>query len=202
MTYFQFFNCVILTYGPYYALAKATNLSENDSMKLFVNGAMGYVASQVVQMLLLATLLANNEGWAPEAARVLFSVADVAALRWVLSQRYGQDTRSVILGCVLGWGLAKSLLTRFVPLWIGTRGLQMDWSLFSAAIEANIELLSGVALATAVYVSVNKRYSGRGRTGIVLLAVLAAAVPLPLAGRALVAAVGAAIALRFLASHH
>jgi hypothetical protein len=77
-----------------------------------------------------------------ELVKALVSLLDIAALSYVLKQRYNRgDNEGRIIGAGMGWASARSVLTRIVPLWIGTRGLEFEWRFVVDAVEANIELV-------------------------------------------------------------
>ena len=42
----------------------------------------------------------------------------------------------------VGWGTAEMVMTKVLPLWVGARGVEFEWTNIQAALESNLNLVS------------------------------------------------------------
>jgi len=67
---------------------------------------------------------------------------------------------------LVGWGTAEVISTKLVPLWVGARGVEFQWSHLQVALDSNLNLVSntrsmfiGTVLATKLPTSVTHTHS-------------------------------------------
>ncbi|VDP47632.1 unnamed protein product [Schistosoma margrebowiei] len=46
-----------------------------------------------------------------------------------------------VVASSVGWSIASLVATRYVPIWVGTRGLEFDWKYLCLSYEANLDLV-------------------------------------------------------------
>ena len=44
--------------------------------------------------------------------------------------------------CALGWGTAEMVMTKVLPLWVGARGVEFEWTNLQSALDSNLNLVS------------------------------------------------------------
>ncbi|CAG7896910.1 hypothetical protein BRARA_H00399 [Brassica rapa] len=153
MTLFHFFNCAILTFGPHAVYYSATPLSEYDTLGTSVKAALVYLATALVKLICLATLLQVSETQVfdpyQEALKAMIGFIDVAGLYFALAQlthrNISQNHKFQAVG--LGWAFADAVLHRLAPLWVGARGLEFTWDYVLQGLEANANLVFTISLA-------------------------------------------------------
>ncbi|XP_067143557.1 BOS complex subunit TMEM147 isoform X1 [Centruroides vittatus] len=165
MTLFHFGNCVALAYVPYFMTYKFSGLSEYGAFwKCMQAGAM-YLCTQLVKMLVLATFFPANDSSANlpgievigtslkldmEFLKSTVDLADVIGLHLVMTKVAGKgETKFLVAG--LGWATAELIMTRFVPLWVGARGVEFDWKYLQMSFDSNISLVHHITTATLVW---------------------------------------------------
>lgn len=68
-------------------------------------------------------------------------LADLLGLYFVMSKIAGKgEIKFLVAG--LGWATAELLMTRFLPLWFGARGVEFDWKYIQMSFDSNISLVS------------------------------------------------------------
>lgn len=90
MTFFHFFNCAALTFGPHAVYYKATPLSEYDTFSTSVKAAVVYLVTTLVKLVCQATFLQVSDHDAfdllQELLKGLIGFLDVAGLYYALTQ--------------------------------------------------------------------------------------------------------------------
>lgn len=67
-------------------------------------------------------------------------LADLLGLYFVMSKVAGKgEIKFLVAG--LGWATAELLMTRFLPLWVGARGVEFDWKYIQMSFDSNISLV-------------------------------------------------------------
>merc|ERR1712188_30520 len=162
MAFFHFLTCVLLAYAPSFVVYKATSLSDYNPYVACGYAALGFLATQFVKMLLIATIVPEVEEGADEGGfelsyEVLKSLAasvDVLGvfllLRWRLIGRSMPDSvRRLVIG--VSWATTDSLLRHLLPLWVGARGIEFSWEYMAKAIEANLSIPMHIAMVGLVW---------------------------------------------------
>ena len=47
----------------------------------------------------------------------------------------------VVVIVFLGWATAELVMTRLLPLWVGSRGVEFDWKYIQMSFDANVSLV-------------------------------------------------------------
>jgi uncharacterized membrane protein len=177
MTFIHLLSLGALTFGPIYIIYNKTRLATSNNSYYNVSyGFIAYAITLFIKMLLIATftpsdLVENNlsvvadvtirpvNGWNTsfviyEVVKTVLNMSDFMAL-YLLFNRVkllGSDD-SKVLGIGLGWSFAENVLSRAIPLFVGTisHGLEFDWTWVRLAVHANISMYLYLTLATAVY---------------------------------------------------
>ena len=45
---------------------------------------------------------------------------------------------------IIGWGTAEMVLTKVLPLWVGARGVEFEWTNIQSALDSNLNLVSTI----------------------------------------------------------
>jgi len=146
MTFYYFINCVLLTFAPLVFLYKFTTLSEYGSIWRSSLALCGYIVTQAVKLLIIATVMV------PPAP--LDYAIDCIGLYYVLTKQQKSSLSEVkILSVALGWSFGESLLTRFVDFYVNARSLQFDWKHLLVAAEANVTLVQNVSICCLLWMT-------------------------------------------------
>ena len=96
-------------------------------------GGSGYLVTQLVKLILLATFVPETEvlkigevNVIQEVLKMIIGVVDVIGFFWVLKTSKSSKELKVI-GTSLGWSTTENLFTKFLPLFIGARELEFSW---------------------------------------------------------------------------
>ncbi|KAG0590556.1 hypothetical protein KC19_1G109100 [Ceratodon purpureus] len=153
MTFFHFFNCAALTFGPHAVYYKATPLSEYDTFSTCIKAAIVYIVTTLIKFVCFATFLqvSEHDGFdlSQEILKGLIGFLDVAGLYYALTQvshrSISQNHKFQAVG--LGWAFADAVLHRLAPLWVGAKGLEFTWEYLLQGLESNANLVFTVSLA-------------------------------------------------------
>lgn len=156
MTLFHFGNCVALAYVPYVLVYKFSGLSEYSAFWKCVQAGGAYMFTQLCKMLVLATFFPTTESPTAgldllgELMKCTVDVADLFGLYLVMSRFAGKgQLKFMIAG--LGWATAELVMTRFLPLWVGARGVEFDWKYIQMSFDSNISLVHHIVTAMLVW---------------------------------------------------
>uniref|UniRef100_A0A131Y094 BOS complex subunit TMEM147 n=1 Tax=Ixodes ricinus TaxID=34613 RepID=A0A131Y094_IXORI len=157
MTLFHFGNCVALAYVPYLLTYKYSGLSEYGAFWKCVQAAAMYIVMQLCKMLILATFFPPGDVSSVggfdvlgEFLKATVDLADLVGIHVVMTKVAGKgETKFLVAG--LGWASAELLMTRFVPLWVGARGMEFDWRYVQLSFDSNISLVNHITTATLVW---------------------------------------------------
>lgn len=85
--------------------------------------------------------------WSQEFLKATVDLADLVGIHVVMTRVAGKgETKFLVAG--LGWASAELLMTRFVPLWVGARGMEFDWRYVQLSFDSNISLVSAVSISS------------------------------------------------------
>ncbi|XP_012945381.1 transmembrane protein 147 [Aplysia californica] len=156
MTFFHFGNCVALAYVPYVIVYKCSGLAEYSAFWKCVQAGGAYLFTQLCKMLLLATFFPATEAATGslditgEFLKSTVDIADLIGLHIVMSKFAGKgQLKFMIAG--MGWATAELIVTRFVPLWMGARGVEFDWKYIQMSFDSNISLIHHISVAMLVW---------------------------------------------------
>merc|ERR1712083_1131853 len=107
-------------------------------------------------MLMLATFFPTTdviEGQVDVAGELMKSTVDIVdliGLHIVMSKIAGKgQLKFMIAG--LGWASAELVMTRFLPLWVGARGVEFDWRYIQMCCDSNVNLVAHLSVAVLVW---------------------------------------------------
>jgi len=156
MTFFHFGNCVALAYVPYLITYKFSSLSEYSTFYKCVYAGCAYLFTQLVKMMILATFFPASElpvgllDIKGEFLKITVDIVDLVGLHLVMSRTSGKaEVKFLVAG--VGWATAELIMTRFIPLWVGARGIEFDWKYIQMSLDSNLSLMQSVATATLVW---------------------------------------------------
>ncbi|RUS80121.1 hypothetical protein EGW08_012120 [Elysia chlorotica] len=156
MTFFHFGNCVALAYVPYVIVYKCSGLAEYSAFWKCVQAGGAYLFTQLCKMLLLATFFPTTEAVAGslditgEFLKSTVDIIDLIGLHIVMSKFAGKgQLKFMIAG--MGWATAELIVTRFIPLWMGARGVEFDWKYIQMSFDSNISLIHHISVAMLVW---------------------------------------------------
>eukprot|EP01120_Amphizonella_sp_Union-15-10_P002220 TRINITY_DN1237_c0_g1_i1.p1 TRINITY_DN1237_c0_g1~~TRINITY_DN1237_c0_g1_i1.p1 ORF type:complete len:232 (+),score=30.98 TRINITY_DN1237_c0_g1_i1:134-829(+) len=165
MTLFHFINCACLTFLPSLVTYKATQLSEQNSVGLCLYGAGGYLLTQLVKFLVIATFSPSSEitqyDFASELFKGIANVADIYGV--LLIMKYARRFNYKILGIGLGWATMDSVAQRLVPLYVDATGMEFSWNNLKMAVDANIQLVMWICFVALVWLSNVKKTIDQNR---------------------------------------
>ena len=153
MTFFHFFNCAALTFGPHAVYYKATPLSEYDALSTCIKAVVVYLVTTFIKLVCLATFVQVSDHDAfdlpQELLKGLIGFLDVAGLYYALTQVTHRSISQAhkFQAVALGWAFADAVLHRLAPLWVGAKGLEFTWEYLLQGVEANADLVFTVSLA-------------------------------------------------------
>lgn len=156
MTLFHFGNCVALAYVPYYLTYKYSGLSEYGAFWKCTTAGFMYVLTQLCKMMILATFFPSSDGSGAgmdlvhEFLKSTVDIADCVGLYFVMSRIAGKGETKVLIAGV-GWATAELILTRFLPLWVGARGLEFDWKYIQMSFDSNINLIQHLGTGMLIW---------------------------------------------------
>ncbi|XP_048254509.1 BOS complex subunit TMEM147-like [Haliotis cracherodii] len=156
MTFFHFGNCVALAYIPYVILYKCSGLAEYSAFWKCVQAGGAYMFTQLVKMLILATFFPASEvpigglDVTGEFLKCTVDLADLVGIHFVMSRIAGKgQLKFMIAG--MGWATAELVMTRFLPLWVGARGVEFDWKYVQMSFDSNVSLIHHISMAMLVW---------------------------------------------------
>ncbi|UYV62928.1 TMEM147 [Cordylochernes scorpioides] len=154
MTLFHFGNCLALAYGPYFMTYKFSGLAEYGVFWKCIQAGAMYLLTQLVKMLILASFFPASDygalNLASEVMKCSVDMCDLIGLYLVMSRVAGKgDTKFLVAG--LGWATAELAVTRFLPLWLGARGVEFDWKYLQMSFDSNINLIHHISTAMLVW---------------------------------------------------
>ncbi|KAM4567791.1 transmembrane protein 147 [Fundulus heteroclitus] len=156
MTLFHFGNCFALAYFPYFITYKCSGLSEYNAFWRCVQAGATYLFVQLCKMLFLATFFPTWEGGAGvydfvgEFMKSTVDLADLLGLHLVMSRNAGKGEYKIMVAA-MGWATAELVMSRFLPLWVGARGIEFDWKYIQMSFDSNISLVHYIAMAAVVW---------------------------------------------------
>ncbi|KAK2178447.1 hypothetical protein NP493_543g01027 [Ridgeia piscesae] len=156
MTFFHFGNCVALAYVPYVIVYKCSGLAEYSAFWKCVQAGVAYMLTQLCKMMILATFFPPSDlpeetfDIVGEFLKCTVDFADLVGLHFVMSKVAGKgQLKFMIAG--MGWATAELVMTRFLPLWVGARGIEFDWKYIQMSFDSNVSLMQHIATATLVW---------------------------------------------------
>jgi len=166
MTFYHFGNCIALAYLPYYLAYKHSGLSEYGAFWKCVQTGMIYALTQLCKMLVLATFFPVPGGHRDspsvdafqdlknpltlEFFKASIDLADLIGMYIALSRIPGRG-HSKCLTAGIGWGTAELILSRFLTIWVGAKGIEFNWRYIQMSFDANISMIQHIMTSALVW---------------------------------------------------
>lgn len=157
MTLFHFGNCCALAYAPYFLTYKYSGLSEYGVFWKCVQASAMYLLTQLCKMLFLATFFPTTDATLGGGLDVMGEIfkstvdfADLVGLHFIMTQIAGKGELKILVAGT-GWATAELVMTRFLPLWVGARGMEFDWKYIQMSLDSNVSLVHHIATATLIW---------------------------------------------------
>jgi hypothetical protein len=110
-------------------------------------------------MFLFATFLTTNTNGVAsilqEFFKMIISIIDVIAI-YLLMRSKIIERENKITNIGMGWALGESVLSRLLPLWFESTGLDFNWKYIQMSITSNINILYYLSLTTLIFVFTKK----------------------------------------------
>ncbi|VDL85764.1 unnamed protein product [Schistocephalus solidus] len=132
MGFFHLINCIILATGPHVILYKTCGMKEHDAFWRCFKVLLLYGFTQLLRIF-LATLVHINFNMASQAGLLNYKpVGCIYRLHWLVLRRPCFHKASSDFGITA---------CRYIPIWVGTKDLEFDWTYLSLSFDANIDLV-------------------------------------------------------------
>jgi len=142
-------NCMLLTFAPFVIVYRGTKLSEENALYSCVMAGLGFAATQILKIFVMATFLPSfvydgaHFSLAQEILKSLTLLVDWFGIYYTiqLTPRLSKFETSARILCVgIGWSAGEAIASYLIPLWIGARGMEFSWQYIEMGISANINL--------------------------------------------------------------
>eukprot|EP00760_Papus_ankaliazontas_P027126 PhM_4_TR3160/c0_g1_i2/m.62721 len=161
-------NCLLLTFGPLWAIIASRKLTTS-SLTL---GAVLHIITQVARLIILAALPMHLLGPVSAATVDLIStvllVIDGLVMHTAFTtfQRsvavHTDDAREAAIIVSSGWSLAEAITTRVAPIYVRASDISFSYDLYVASLEINSHYVRNFVLA-AICSAMTR---GRGRSAV------------------------------------
>ncbi|CAF5220814.1 unnamed protein product, partial [Rotaria magnacalcarata] len=64
-------------------------------------------------------------------------ILDLVGLHFVITRICGKTDLKYLV-TALGWASAELVVTKFLPLWVGARGIEFDWKYIQMSLDSNV----------------------------------------------------------------
>ncbi|KAK4472736.1 hypothetical protein MN116_003961 [Schistosoma mekongi] len=151
MGLFHLANCLALATGPHLLVYKSTGIRENDALWPCCKIACLYALTQMLKFFLVTLAPHNYLSKSDSATFDVFGILlEIIIISLVVRRPLFRSEFNVVASSV-GWAVASLIATRYVPIWVGTRGLEFDWRYLCLSYEANLDLVDTFVMFYAVW---------------------------------------------------
>eukprot|EP00163_Fabomonas_tropica_P026936 TRINITY_DN508_c0_g1_i1.p1 TRINITY_DN508_c0_g1~~TRINITY_DN508_c0_g1_i1.p1 ORF type:complete len:221 (-),score=31.36 TRINITY_DN508_c0_g1_i1:352-1014(-) len=156
MTFIHFVNCVGITYAPLYITYKSSLLREYGQLSMVLWAMLGYLLTQGVKMILLASLLPGSDiddntfSLVSEILKSIISVVDVFGVGYVFEKLNG-GAAAKIWGVGLGWATAEAIGSRLAPLYVSAWQGEFEWTSVLQSLDSNTRIILHIAFCSLVF---------------------------------------------------
>ncbi|CAF0895549.1 unnamed protein product [Rotaria sordida] len=166
MPLFHFGNCLALACGPVLLTYKYSGLAEYNAFWKCVQSAAFYLFVQFIKMLTIATCFPPVDESSSFVVKTEFlkntvDILDLVGLHFVITRICGKTDLKYLVAAI-GWASAELVVTKFLPLWVGARGIEFDWKYIQMSFDSNIALIHHLSVAMLIWLrtrnDLNKSY--------------------------------------------
>nr|CAH8830644.1 unnamed protein product [Trichobilharzia regenti] len=142
MGLFHLANCLALATGPHLLVYKSTGMRENDAFWRCCKIACLYALTQMLKFFLVSLTPYHYLSTVIDSTTFdLFgSLLEIFVISLIVRGTFCRNEFNVIASS-LGWSVSSLVATKYIPIWVGTRGLEFDWSYLCLSYEANLDLV-------------------------------------------------------------
>lgn len=160
MPLFHLGNCLALACGPVLLTYKYSGLSEYSTFWKCVQAAMFYLVVQFVKMLTIATCFppvdeSSSFVIQTEILKNTVDIVDLIGLHIALTRLCGKTDLKYLVAAV-GWTSAELIVSKFIPLWVGARGVEFDWKYIQLSLDSNVSLIHYIAVSMLLWLRTRK----------------------------------------------
>ncbi|CAH8450550.1 unnamed protein product [Schistosoma margrebowiei] len=172
MGLFHLANCLVLATGPHLLVYKSSGIPENDAFWPCCKIACVYALTQILKFFLVTlaphTYLSKGDSMTFDVFGI---VLEIIVITMIVRGSICRSEFNVVASSV-GWSIASLVATRYVPIWVGTRGLEFDWKYLCLSYEANLDLVDTFVMFYSVWL-LSRRSGPTWSTLLGLLTVIA-----------------------------
>ncbi|KAH8854151.1 Transmembrane protein 147 [Schistosoma japonicum] len=151
MGLFHLANCLALATGPHLLVYKSTGIRENDALWPCCKMACLYALTQMLKFFLVTLAPHNYLSKSDSATFDAFGILlEIIIITLIVRRPLFRSEFNVVASSV-GWSIASLIATKYVPIWVGTRGLEFDWRYLCLSYEANLDLVDTFVMFYAVW---------------------------------------------------
>merc|ERR1712142_1380989 len=85
-----------------------------------------------------------------ETMKCFVDLADLIGLYLVMNSIAGKGQLKFLIAG-MGWATSELVMTRFIPLWVGARGIEFDWKYIQMSFDSNVSLIQHISTALLVW---------------------------------------------------
>ncbi|CAH8436498.1 unnamed protein product [Heterobilharzia americana] len=176
MGFFHLANCLALATGPHLLVYKSTGMRENEAFWSCCKIACLYALTQMLKFFLvtltphyyLSSILDST------TFDVFGVILEIIVISMIVRGSLCRNEFGVIASS-LGWSISSLVATKYVLIWVGTRGLEFDWSYLCLSYEANLDLVDTFVVFYAIWL-LSRRSGPAWSTSLGLIVIISAPV--------------------------
>jgi hypothetical protein len=128
--------------------------SEYGAFWKYIQTGLLYLFIQFCKMMILATFFPSFDDSTfniiIEFLKTTIDVGDLIGLYIAITKVSGRsEIKYLIAGA--GWASAELIMTKFLPFWVGARGVEFDWKYIQMSFDSNISLVQHITTALLIY---------------------------------------------------
>lgn len=128
--------------------------SEYGAFWKYIQTGLLYLFIQFCKMMILATFFPSlddsNFNIIIEFLKTTIDIGDLIGLYIAMTKISGRsEIKYLITGA--GWASAELIMTKFLPFWVGARGVEFDWKYIQMSLDSNITLVQHITTALLIY---------------------------------------------------
>ncbi|CAH8443099.1 unnamed protein product [Schistosoma turkestanicum] len=151
MGLFHLANCLALATGPHLLVYKSSGIRENDAFWPCLKIACFYALTQMLKFFLVTLAPQNYLSKGDSMTFNVFGILlEIVVISLIVRGPLCRSEFNVVASSV-GWSLASLIATRYVPIWVGTRGLEFDWKYLCLSYEANLDLIDTFVMFYSIW---------------------------------------------------
>lgn len=135
-------------------------MKDNDSFWKCAKIMIFYGLTQILK-LFIATLVPYHSDPSLVTSILIFdlpgALIDLVVVFFIV--QHSSRSEFNVLTAGMGWSVAMLLSSKYVPIWVGTRGLEFEWRYLCLSFQANLELVLTFVLFHTLWLLLRKNSS-------------------------------------------